>query len=91
MDVFRFTLVSARKSATFSFDESLTTAIVAPPAPFSGTATFQRNAGRPASWAGSLTVALPGSAEIPLVGTDFHTRLYRLSEDGIATWIAMIA
>lgn len=85
MEVSRFTLVFARTSAAFSFDQSLTTASVAPPAPFNGTATFQRNAGRPASWAGSLAVSLPGTAEIPVVGTDFHSRLYRLSEDGIAT------
>jgi hypothetical protein len=70
---------------TFSFNDALTTATVAPPAPFSGTGSFQRSANGPANWSGSLAVTLPGTAAIPLVGPGYRARLYRLSEDGIAT------
>ncbi len=83
MQIARFAYVPA-KEAAFTFDESLTTATIAPPAPFSGTATFQRTPGGPGSLTGSLSVLLPGTARIPLAGADYRSRLYRLSEDGIA-------
>lgn len=83
MQIARFAFVPA-KEASFSFDESLSMATIAPPAPFSGTATFQRAPGGPGSLTGSLSVLLPGTARIPLVGAAYRTRLYRLSEDGIA-------
>jgi hypothetical protein len=83
MQIARFAFVRG-KEASFTFDDSLTTATIAPPPPFSGAATFRRNSGGPPSLTGSLSVLLPGTARIPLVGTGYRSRLYRLSEDGLA-------
>jgi hypothetical protein len=83
MQVVRFAFKSAGER-TFSFDESLSGATIAPPSPFAGTATFQRNPGGEPTLSGSLSVALPGTARIPLVGAGYRARLYRLSEDSVA-------
>jgi hypothetical protein len=82
MQIARYALVIAREPA-FSFDDALTTAAIAPPRPFSGSATYQGGAGVP-TWTGDLAVTLPGTASVSLVGPDYGPRLYRLSEDGIA-------
>jgi len=64
--------------SSFVFDDSLSTATVAPPPPFSGTATFQRGSkGTLPSWSGSLAASFPGAANIPLTGPDFFARLTR--------------
>jgi hypothetical protein len=41
-------------------------ATISPPAPFSGTGTFTREAGKSASWTGDLKVELPGFGDVPL-------------------------
>ncbi len=52
-----------------------TTASVAPPVPFHGTAEFDGTvAGRPL-WKGTLSVDLPGATAIPLTGASFVSRL----------------
>lgn len=53
---------------TFSFDESLASAAISPPAPFTGTGTFLRGADGSTSWTGSLAVRLPGLGTVPLTG-----------------------
>ena len=53
---------------TFSFDESLSSATITPPAPFTGTGTFQRNTGGSTTFTGSLTVQMPGLGSVPLTG-----------------------
>jgi hypothetical protein len=78
------TLVAPAEEGEFTYDESLTEATVAPSKPFSGTATFERRPGGSVSWTGSLSIVLPGTARIPLVGARYHPRLYRLGKDGIA-------
>ena len=45
-------------------------ATISPPAPFSGTGTFSREAGKAARWTGDLKVELPGFGDVPLAGTD---------------------
>jgi hypothetical protein len=55
-------------SGSFSFDESLASATIAPPAPFTGTGTFVRNADGSIGWTGSLAVRLPGLGMVPLTG-----------------------
>jgi hypothetical protein len=50
-------------------------AVVKPPAPFSGTATFKREAPLPARWSGNLKVDLPGFGIVPLAGPAFHTTM----------------
>lgn len=68
----------------FSFDDSLSTATLGPSGPFSGVATFRRNADGSMTGTGSLSVVLPGMRRASLVGPGNRVRLYRLSEDGIA-------
>jgi hypothetical protein len=68
----------------FTFDDALTTATVMPPAPFAGRATFEHLPGEPVSWAGSLSLALPGTKRFSLVGPRYHPRLYEIGRDGIA-------
>lgn len=53
---------------TFAFDDSLTAATISPPAPFTGTGTFVRNADGSTGWTGSLAVPLPGLGTVPLTG-----------------------
>ena len=53
----------------FDYDPLLGSATLAPPAPFSGHATFSRAAARANRWAGNLTVDLPGRSDVPLTGT----------------------
>jgi len=76
---------------TFSFDETLSTASVAPPSPFAGTADFVRDASGKvcvrypcdrSSWLGPLSVDFPGADGVPLAGEDFHPRLFREGLDG---------
>jgi hypothetical protein len=55
-------------SEDFLFDDALTSATVTPPAPFTGTGTFQRRPDGTTSWTGSLSVALPGLGSVGLTG-----------------------
>jgi hypothetical protein len=52
----------------FVFDDALTTATVAPPAPFTGRGSFLRNADGSISWTGDLGVPLPGRGTVRLTG-----------------------
>jgi hypothetical protein len=60
---------------SFSFDPLLRTATFDPPAPFSGAATFHRNANPANRWTGNLSVDFPGHADVPLVGRRFRAAL----------------
>lgn len=55
-------------AGAFSYDPLLRTATLNPPAPFSGQATFRREATAANRWTGNLTVDLPGRSDVPLVG-----------------------
>lgn len=46
-----------------------------PPLPFSGSARFRDPRDRPATWTGTLGVALPGLDQVPLAGEGFTARL----------------
>jgi len=63
--------------AAFAFDDALSLAGVTPPAPFSGTATFQRGAGAAKSWSGSLAVSFLGAPGVALTGPRFEAQLTR--------------
>jgi hypothetical protein len=52
----------------FDYDPLLRTAVLAPPAPFGGSARFNRNAAAGNRWGGNLTVDLPGRSNVPLTG-----------------------
>jgi hypothetical protein len=43
-------------------------AIVNPPSPFSGSATFRRESRKESKWSGDLKVDLPGFGTVPLTG-----------------------
>lgn len=51
-----------------NLSEPLSEATVAPPAPFSGSATFHLDDPKTASWTGDLAVDMPGLGEVPLTG-----------------------
>jgi hypothetical protein len=52
---------------TLTVDNRLDTGAISPPAPFSGTGTFERIARhRPGRWRGDLTVDFPGRPDVPL-------------------------
>jgi hypothetical protein len=59
-------------SDAFRYDPLLRTATLAPPPPFSGHATFHRNAPPANRWSGNLTVDFPGRSNVPLTGPGLH-------------------
>lgn len=76
VSIMRWASVIGPRSA-FQFDHRLTTATLAPPPPFSGTATFERGPkGSQPSWSGSLSVSFPGRPEVPLTGANFTSVLF---------------
>lgn len=67
--------VSGRQPAgVFEYDPLLRTATVAPTAPFSGAASFDRRAGVD-RWTGSLSLDFPGEPDVPLAGAGFSAHL----------------
>jgi hypothetical protein len=75
----RFAIVSAGLD-TFTIAGSPDrpeSATVAPPPPFSGTATFQASPGTLAKWEGTLAVDLPGIETVSLIGPQFRPVLCR--------------
>jgi hypothetical protein len=52
-------------------------ATITPPAPFHGSAAFQRVPGGENSWTGSLSVELPGGGRVAMAGQDFSAKLCR--------------
>lgn len=67
-------------------------ATVEPPAPFTGSATYQRVPASPAeSWTGSLAVEFPGLGEVSLTGSDFcaETTVLVSCEEGSPVWVAV--
>lgn len=54
------------------------TAAVAPPPPFSGTATYERTPGsKTGNWSGDLAVELPGRGKLPLTDPTYRAKLCR--------------
>ena len=72
--VYRLALAFA-PPRTFIFDNALSSASFTPPAPFSGTGSFQQGAAGPRSWSGTLAVSFPGAEGTPLTGPQFTTQL----------------
>jgi hypothetical protein len=60
--------------STFTFDDTLADATVAPPTPFTGKGVFQRGIGEK-SWTGSLAVSFLGAPTVPLTGSPFQAQL----------------
>ena len=55
--------------------EPLAEATVAPPAPFSGSATFHLDDPKTASWTGDLAVEMPGLGKVSLTGDGIEAGL----------------
>lgn len=58
------------------FGQELRTATLRPPAPFSGHATFNRDATRASRWTGNLSVDFPGRSGVALAGPGFSVDLF---------------
>jgi hypothetical protein len=61
----------------FTWNLKAGTARIAPPAPFIGSATFERRPGAKPRWSGSLQVPLLGGQPFPLTGHDFQAQLIK--------------
>lgn len=72
--IVRIATASAPKQ-DFAFDGTLANAVVAPPAPFSGSGVFQHGPGGEKSWTGSLAVSFLGAPRVPLTGSPFKAQL----------------
>lgn len=67
--------VSGRQPArAFEYDSLLRTARIAPVAPFSGAASFDRRVGAD-RWTGNLSFDFPGERDVPLAGAGFSVHL----------------
>lgn len=62
-------------SADFTYDSQLRQATVRPPAPFFGSARFDRGKKAGLRWSGDLTVDLPGRSAVPLTGPTLRANL----------------
>jgi hypothetical protein len=62
-------------SSDFTYDSALTSATVTPPAPFSGSAQFERLPDGTTNWTGSLSVEFPGGGPVALTGFPFTATL----------------
>jgi hypothetical protein len=65
----------AGPTRSFLFEDNLRTATVQPPAPFSGSASFERVARGRKTWTGDLSVSLPGRPGVSLAGPEFEPAL----------------
>jgi hypothetical protein len=72
-------VVVAGKQAAFAVPDlkSLSEATVAPPAPFTGSATFELVSKKASSWTGDLAVDLPGIGKVALTGKGFLSDVCR--------------
>ena len=58
--------------------DHITSVNIAPPAPFEGTATFERTKGQKGTWSGSLTGDFPGWDDVVLAGPEFSAKILKL-------------
>jgi hypothetical protein len=82
MSITRSIKVNPTKSDAFAWNEEgghITSATLAPPAPFTGTATFQRTRGAKGSWMGTLAGDFPGRGEVTLAGPEFSVEVFHMS------------
>lgn len=77
-------------TSSFTFDTTLSSAQVSLPAPFSGSATFQRNPDGSTSWTGSLAASFPGAESVPLTGSEWTAQLALGRSQG-AGWVVVIS
>jgi hypothetical protein len=77
LSVFRSISAKAKIDAFASTGKRnhIESATIAPPAPFSGTATFQRTSGSKGTWSGSLVGDFLGRGEVALAGPEFSAEI----------------
>jgi hypothetical protein len=83
-------VVDTDRDATSHFltpnqQEPLAEAVIEPPAPFSGSATFHLEGPKKASWTGNLAVELPGAGKVPLTGDEIYAGACRGQKNCTAT------
>lgn len=76
MEIFRNTFASGEESQLTAGDSRPhpLSATVSPPAPFHGSAEFQRTTEGDSTWTGSLSVHFPGLDQVALTGPGFDAR-----------------
>lgn len=79
LDVVREAVLST-SAAAFAFDPGLSSATIAPPYPYAGSASFQRLDAYTSRWEGPLTVSFLGRPGTPLTGQDFSWGLSSVRE-----------
>lgn len=72
---------AASSFLTPNLEEPLAEAVIEPPAPFSGSATFHLEGPKKASWTGDLAVELPGAGTVPLTGKNLYAGTCRGQTD----------
>jgi hypothetical protein len=75
--------LTAAKGSTFQVPDlqnPTAEAIVSPPSPFSGSATFRAESPQPDNWAGDLNVELPGFGTVPLTGSGVKASICQASD-----------
>jgi hypothetical protein len=77
LSVFRSISAQAKVDAFASTGEKgqIESATIAPPAPFSGDATFQRTGDSKGTWSGSLVGDFLGRGEVALAGPEFSAEI----------------
>ncbi|MDX6609590.1 MAG: hypothetical protein QOF85_1515 [Solirubrobacterales bacterium] len=70
----RYGLATA-PSKVFDFNDALTAATIAPPAPFHGKGVYAAAPDGTTSWTGPLSVSFPGAPRTPLTGPQFEVEL----------------
>jgi hypothetical protein len=68
--------LSVSHQQTFTLNDALTSATLAPPAPFHGTGTYRAAPDGTRSWTGPLSVSFPGASRWPLTGDEFKASLH---------------
>ncbi|HEX6780972.1 MAG TPA: hypothetical protein VF125_02970 [Solirubrobacterales bacterium] len=83
ISIYRSITGTSDDPSTFTFNTALTLATAAPPPPFIGTATLEReNRTERGSWTGTLTASFPGASNVALAGPTFTATMnfYRYEE-----------
>ena len=78
-------LTSVAGPGAFPYDPRLRTATVRPPAPFSGSATYRRDAAAANRWSGTLEVDFPGHSDVDLTDASMRVSIRRVIKSG-ADW-----
>ena len=66
---------AAAPSKLFDINDALTSATIAPPAPFHGKGVYSAAPDGMTSWTGPLSVSFPGAPRTPLTGPEFSAEL----------------